>query len=288
MQPQPVEPFTPSAPSGHAATRAARALLVEHRLPYAISSRLDRLLASVGQTDKTVSVGSQRVTVRRGTNDENFVHNVLVEQEYFRAGYEPHAGDTIVDVGANIGTFTLAAKSRAPGCRVVAVEPFPANLSYLRRNIEQNALPGVQVVPAAIGAEDGEGRLFVGPDTGLHSMKFDRGRGYVDVEVLSLSTLFDRCGVEECDLLKIDCEGAEFDFLPSLDASVWSRVRRVAMEFSAPIPDWVFDRPTAAQRERKRELGDQLVDLLEQHGFRIDAYLDCVGFRAGYLFATQS
>ena len=82
-------------------------------MPYVLQTRVDRTLASIGLVQKTISVGGYFVTVRRCTVDTNFVQNVLVNQEYFRYAYTPNPRDTIIDIGANIGTFVLAAAAHA-------------------------------------------------------------------------------------------------------------------------------------------------------------------------------
>jgi hypothetical protein len=110
----------------------------------------------------------------------------------------------------------------------------------------------------------------------------------VDVDVLTLGEIFDRYQVNTCDFLKIDCEGAEFDFFPKVEPSVWGRIQRIAMEFSTPVPDWEYGNPTDTQMQAKLEFGDMLIELLQRNGFRIDAYIDCVGFRAGYVFACST
>lgn len=274
-------------PQGHWIARGVRALFVEQRLPYTIQTRLDHALAAIGRRRKITRVGPWRVTFRRCTVDAVFIHSVLINQEYFRPGYAPEPGNTVIDIGGNIGTFTLAAKMLAPTARVIVIEPFPDNLHFLRKNIEGNRLQNVSVVPAAIGSASGAGRLYIAEDGGFHSLVFNRGRGFIDVKVVTMAEIFERFGLEMCDLLKIDCEGAEFEFLPRLEPEIWRRIRRIAMEYSAPVAEWNFGSPTAAQIKAKLEFGDQLIVLLQERGFRIDYYVDCVGFRAGYIFATQ-
>jgi len=287
MKPEKIYPIVPKKPKGSFLTRTLQATLIERRVPYALQTRIDSTLASIGLVKKTVRVGKNFVTLRRCTADAAFVENVLVNQEYFREGYRPSSHDTIIDIGAQIGTFVLSAASHATDGRIIAIEPFPENLSLLKRNVKQNRLKNVEVVSAAIGPSHGHGKLYIGKGTGFHSMKFDRGLGFLDVAMLTLEEIFDRYVVDTCDFLKIDCEGAEFDFLPKVGPSVWGRIRRLAMEFSAPVLEWRPGNPTDEQMKSKLEFSDQLIALLQEKGFRIDAYYDCVGFRAGYIFASN-
>ena len=70
-------------------------------------------------------------------------------------------GDCVVDIGANIGIFSLNL-SRAVGSdgRVIAVEPDPDNLRFLKKNLEVNGCHNVIVVPCALGKDSGSGELY--------------------------------------------------------------------------------------------------------------------------------
>ena len=65
----------------------------------------------------------------------------------------PLSGGLLLDVGANIGLFTLWAAARAPEARIVACEPAPASFSLLCRNVRERGLDGrVCTMPLAIGS----------------------------------------------------------------------------------------------------------------------------------------
>lgn len=82
--------------------------------------------------------------------------------------------DIVVDVGANVGYFTLLAASRvgAQG-KVHAFEPIPSNQGEIRRNIELNGLSNVDVHPEALSDRDGDAPLHAGPagHSGLSSLR---------------------------------------------------------------------------------------------------------------------
>jgi len=75
-------------------------------------------------------------------------------------------GDGFLDVGANVGSYTLLAWSRVrPGGRVLAFEPDPQTAKILRENASLNGLRETAVVEAAVGAVDGQVRFRTGRDT---------------------------------------------------------------------------------------------------------------------------
>jgi FkbM family methyltransferase len=110
-------------------------------------------------------------------------------------------GKVFVDVGANVGGYSIRAASW--GMKVYAFEPNPHNLSLLRRNIEINKL-SVEVEPFAVGSKEGPAKLS--PVGGVSRIVQDNG---IDVEMRTLDS-FDLPGA---DLLKIDVEGYELQVI---------------------------------------------------------------------------
>jgi FkbM family methyltransferase len=119
------------------------------------------------------------------------------------------SGDVVYDLGANVGFYTLlAAKLAGPTGRVVAFEPVPRNLGYLRRHLALNQCENVSVVAAAVSDRSGTARFRDGPAHTVGTLARDE-RGY-DVQVVALD---DYCAAPAPRVIKIDVEGAEADVL---------------------------------------------------------------------------
>ncbi|GHD12328.1 hypothetical protein GCM10007052_13070 [Halioglobus japonicus] len=140
-------------------------------------------------------------------------------------------GQVFVDVGANIGYFSLlaAAVVGAEG-HVYAFEPDPENFALLQASIVDNGLTCIESVQAGLAAQPGQARLFLSENNlGDHQI-FDAGgsRQSVAIELLNGSDyLAPRIG--NIDLLKIDTQGSEhgvvLGLLPLLQAqSVPARI----------------------------------------------------------------
>jgi FkbM family methyltransferase len=111
-------------------------------------------------------------------------------------------GDTVVDVGANIGYLALLfASAVGPRGSVICVEPEPDNLAELHRHVALNRLPNVEVIPAAAGPERGSATLV----RGVNATVEGGAPGDLPVEVRALDDLVSR----RVDFLKIDVEGFE-------------------------------------------------------------------------------
>ncbi len=113
-------------------------------------------------------------------------------------------GDVAVDVGANIGVYTLE-MARAVGTqgRVWAFEPDPANAVLLEKNVMRNGYRNVTVIRAAVADFSGRSTIARHADNaGMHKLS---ETGDVDVEVVRLDDLVQ----PPVKFLKIDVEGAE-------------------------------------------------------------------------------
>jgi len=129
---------------------------------------------------------------------------------------------SILDIGANVGFFCIAARSRYPGATIHAYEPNPRTLPFLQSNVEQL---GITIFPEAVGA--GAGHVSVidtGDCNGARTVE-DRSGAILQV---SLDRTIERIG-GSVDLLKLDCEGAEWEMFRS--AVPWRHVRNVRMEY---------------------------------------------------------
>lgn len=132
------------------------------------------------------------------------------------------AGDVVVDVGANVGYYTLLAAERvgAEG-RVYAFEPDPVSFEILERNVRLNGFANVTAEPKAASNQNGTTMLFFDdairedsriyePTSGVLADVLGRSleRKQVEVETVRLDDYFE--GVEErVDFIKIDTQGAE-------------------------------------------------------------------------------
>jgi FkbM family methyltransferase len=117
------------------------------------------------------------------------------------------AGDVVLDIGANVGFYTLLAGClTGPNGRVVAFEPLPANLEVLRCHIHLNRLTTVEVIPSALADQNG-GTFF--QIAANNSMGHLTSAGDLCVQVRSLDDLLAKGEIPLPRVLKIDVEGAE-------------------------------------------------------------------------------
>jgi FkbM family methyltransferase len=177
-----------------------------------------------------------RFTVRTsyGTFSGNSA-DMIPQYVYYFGSWEPVVsrlidqrlgpGQTFVDVGANTGWYTvLAARKVGPSGRVVALEPSPANFSWLKENLRKNDLDNVRTVNEAAWSSEAELSLFQGPasnsgaSTLVPSFAATKDCDQVGlVRARPLTAILSPDEISTMRVLKIDVEGAELEVIRGLE-----------------------------------------------------------------------
>lgn len=175
---------------------------------------------------------------------------------------------TIVDIGANIGTFALYAAQSNPDATVYCFEPEAGNFQSLTNNIHINELHDrVLAFQCAVGSDCNDRQLAViDPLSNSFHMIPDHGADMKTVACTSLTTILRNLEVEQIDLLKLNCEGAEYEILESCSAQDFERIANIRLEY---------------HNLDGAKTGESLSQLLRGHGYRIQRfsrYLNTSGF----------
>jgi len=152
--------------------------------------------------------------------DFGLFRDILLRKCYWpEEAFVPRAGDVVVDLGANVGAFSILAAKRMGAGRVIAVEAQAYEYEMLLRNI---ALNGVADVVTPLLGFVGSGGVF--------------GGGQYSERLIDMDEVVREYGVREIAVLKVDIEGSEFALFERPQA--WLRlVRRIAMEVHPPHGD---------------------------------------------------
>jgi len=122
-----------------------------------------------------------------------------------------HPGMKVLDVGANVGIYTLMmARLVGQSGKVIAVEADPETCQLLRKNVEENLLRWVDVVSGA--AYDTCGRVKIGraaASSWYSGLYYQNPAEWIEVSAFTVDSLLDSLGVDRVDVVKIDVEGAE-------------------------------------------------------------------------------
>ena len=167
--------------------------------------------------------------VGRHVRGDNYERDVTA---LFRSRLRPGMG--VIDIGANIGYFTmLAASIVGPEGRVLAVEPNPRNVRLLEASRRANRFDHVTVVQTAAGRETGLLILNTSFSNGTTSAPPDELAQFLSAEVVPCLRVDSLLGLNDpVDLIKVDVEGAEYNALLGGEAIIRRFRPFIVSEFS--------------------------------------------------------
>jgi FkbM family methyltransferase len=199
------------------------------------------------------------VLARPRAGDPSVLREVLIRETY-RAILPllPRRPLRVIDIGAHIGMFTLWLGRQTNIASVTCFEPDPDSAKLCRFNLAQ--MPQATVVEAAVGATAREGAMLIDPAGSARSTLVpglagrEHNRKVATTDVISLPTWIE--GYGSTDLMKMDCEGTEWELVRQCPG-VFSAVTTLVAEVH---DDPVEHRSEENFRQTMRQLGFRIID----------------------------
>jgi FkbM family methyltransferase len=139
----------------------------------------------------------------------------------------------IIDIGSNVGMFIIRMKQLYPQCLINGYEPLPANFKQLSDNLKENHYQNYEVFQKGIGNSKRIEKLYINlKNNGGNSLFKNQTNSsvYTEIELIDVDEMLKNLGHENCNLLKLDCEGAELEILKSLTPETAARIKRIIYE----------------------------------------------------------
>lgn len=178
-----------------------------------------------------------RVTVRENSGSDEIIIREIFQENVYRLHDNFFArGGAVLDVGANIGIFTLnvllRAKNNGVPVTVYAVEPEPHNLELLMANINQNewVLGESNVVIINQGLGGTTGTAFINDNHG-GSRVVDSKNGNTPIDIITLDGLVRQEGIDWVSFAKFDIESSEVPTILGASDETLDIIDRTAIEF---------------------------------------------------------
>lgn len=149
-------------------------------------------------------------------------------------------GDTVIDIGANLGAFSVFAGASAKDVRVFSFEPMPDNYKRLLKNIRQNGLEEqIKAFETAVAGDTNGRRLFLGDAHGHNTtnperenLAFDSSESKTcDVASTTLTKILKENNLNKNIFVKMDCEGAEYEIVKNVSDEDLLKIDYLSLEY---------------------------------------------------------
>ena len=200
----------------------------------------------------------KRIHLRNGKELELSGHNldvVVLFQVFCERVYPTDRNSVVVDIGANIGCFSLYAAFGGAE-KVYAFEPNREAYHCMLENIRGNNLQKV-IVPYNYAVTSKSNEVVTIPKAASPQNRIAYENANIDrdeyelVNTISLNDIVSKESISCVHLLKMDCEGSEYDIIASTSKSTFSKISRIIVEYH-------------------HGKAGEMVENLQQHGFKLE------------------
>jgi len=211
-----------------------------------------------------------KMKIRVKSTDLMQLTTIWLTREYEAPGFEIKENDTIIDVGGHIGLFMLFCEQFCHKGKIYCFEPASDNYKIFLDNTKLNNFKNVFPFNIAVSKQDGKIPLYLNDDTSGHSI-FLKNSNSIQVDSITLQKIFDLNNIKKCNLLKLDCEGSEYEIIDSLPESYFSMIDKMIIEYHFA--------------EKYPKLLTNLIKKLERTSFSV--YVKKLSSEMGLIFAIK-
>jgi FkbM family methyltransferase len=230
----------------------------------------------------TTDPGISRTLILFGSREED--HRIML-------GRALRPGMTVLDIGANIGYYALmASRAVGPQGRVIAIEPSPANIALLKRNIAINGATNISVLCAAVSNTSGTKTFFLSELSNLNTFHADEradqhltGRT-IEVRTLTVPEIVKEFG--HPDLIRMDVEGHEVEIFNGMIGEIEAGELSPSIIFETHIRHYTSGHDFVTPLRRLFDAG-YVVSIASSSSEQGTAIVDSLGYKGGRPFATD-
>ncbi len=174
---------------------------------------------------------SVKIIIRSDADDSVF-NEIFVEREY--KNVEPiikNAKTQIIDIGGHTGMFSIYARTLNPNVPILTFEPENQNYKHLNENLKLNHIKNIKTKNLAVSNKEGQTTLFLSEDSHNHSLikKFEKTQ-------ITQTTTLEKIIKTPADLVKMDCEGAEFEIIEKTPLKTLRLIKNFYIEYHTKDP----------------------------------------------------
>jgi FkbM family methyltransferase len=167
--------------------------------------------------------------IRIKSTDLQAFANVWLNKEYEEIGFFIESDESVIDIGAHVGLFTVYASQFCKNRKIISCEPIKENFEILKENVNINNLSNITLYNNAITDKNGKVKVYLNNDSAANSIYGD-GENYEEISTLSLSKILDE-NINEKICLKLDCEGAEYQIINNTPDKYFEKISKICLEY---------------------------------------------------------
>ena len=213
----------------------------------------------------------QKIKIRVNSTDLMALTHVWLVQEYHHDSFNIKTNDIIIDVGAHIGLFALYASQFCKHGQIFCYEPIEENYDLLLENIKLNNIKNIIPFNLAVSDKNSKIKIYLNSDESGHSIFLNNEKS-VMVNSTTLENIFTENNIDNCNFLKLDCEGAEYQIMESLNPIFFGKISKTIIEYHLA--------------DTNPDLLKNLTKKLESHNFKIN--IKKLFSDIGFLFANSN
>ncbi len=203
------------------------------------------------------------------------------------------ATNSILDIGAHSGLFTIYARALNPDVFIVAVEPESANLALLKEHIKENGLANIKIIAGAIARAAGRRQLIISADSHSHALVEEKKKSKLTTATVQAQPLGNLLAsfqpafvpsssrgetgpplaekISRVDLVKMDIEGGEYEVIEGLGPEDYKKIGAIIMEY----------------HNYNRRNYQEIEERLRENGFGVQVFPSKFDKKMGFLFAKN-
>ncbi len=212
-----------------------------------------------------VTRSGEKYFARPGQYDIGILSEIYISRVYEASDkrYIIQEKDTVLDVGGYIGDFTIYAARKATKGQVFVFEPIKENYEILKKNINLNKLKNINPFMKALTGKSEKLTFHIQLEAyGASSIYSFKGRKAslkkTYITSIGINDFIHSENIKQLDVIKLDCEGAEYDIIYQINRSLLKKVRILMIEYHR------------IKIENKTHNPESLRKFIQRHGFTVD------------------
>jgi len=151
--------------------------------------------------------------------------------------------DIVIDIGAHVGYFSIHSSVNAKNGKIFAFEPYDKSFEILMKNLNINKIKNVIPENLGVSKHTGTSTLYLKKDFAIGNSIYKNSNLdlKIDIKTISVQDIIKKNDIQKIDILKLDCEGAEYEILLNLDQETLRKIKKIVSEMHPNIENFEIE-----------------------------------------------